>query len=269
MQSVCEIYHNAGKKVVVVLNVGGVCETSSWRDHPDAILLAWQPGQEGGHAVADILKGKINPSGKLPDTFPLKYEDVPSAASFPGEPADNPVNSFYTEGIYVGYRYYDTFAKPAAYDFGYGLSYTTFEYSDLTLSSVNFDKTLQVTVTVRNSGKTAGKEVVQLYLAAPQQKMEKPVQELKGFAKTRLLQPGESQRITFTLDPHALASFQSGVSAWVAEAGSYEARIGASCKDIRLKASFNLAEPIMVEKVNDILYPNFNMQELCRNSGKL
>lgn len=268
VRSVCEIYHNAGKKVVVVLNVGGVCETSSWSDLPDAILLAWQPGQEGGHAVADILKGKVNPSGKLPDTFPLKYEDLPSAASFPGEPADNPVNSFYKEGIYVGYRYFDTFQKPAAYEFGYGLSYTTFVYSDLTLSSMDFATTLQVTVIVRNAGKTAGKEVVQLYLAAPQQGMEKPVQELKGFAKTRLLQPGESQRITFTLDPHALASFQSGVSAWVAEAGSYEARIGASCRDIRLKASFNLAEPIIVEKVNDILYPNFYMQELCRNSGK-
>ncbi len=269
VRSVCEIYHHAGKKVVVVLNVGGVCETSSWKDHPDAILLAWQPGQEGGHAVADILKGKINPSGKLPDTFPLKYDDLPSAASFPGEPADNPVNSFYTEGIYVGYRYFDTFAKPAAYDFGYGLSYTTFEYSDVKLSSADFSKTLQVTVTVRNSGKTAGKEVVQLYLAAPQQKMEKPVQELKGFAKTRLLQPGESQRITFTLDPLALASFQSGVSAWVAEDGRYETRIGASCKDIRLTASFNLTEPILVEKVNDILYPNFYMQELCRNTGTL
>ena len=262
VKNVCEAFHSAGKKVVVVLNVGGVCETASWRDYPDAILLAWQPGQEGGHAVADILKGTVNPSGKLPDSFPLKYEDVPSSGSFPGEPADNPVNSFYKEGIYVGYRYYNTFKVPTAYEFGYGLSYTSFEYSDLKLSSNTFSGNMKVTVTIKNTGSVAGKEIVQLYLSAPDTEIEKPAEELKGFAKTRLLQPGESQQLSFELTPHALASFWSGISAWIADAGKYEVRIGASSKDIRLKASFNVPQKKVVEKVHDVLYPNFYLTEI-------
>ena len=265
VKNVCQAYHAAGKKVVVVLNVGGVCETASWRDYPDAILLAWQPGQEGGHVVADVLKGAVNPSGKLPDSFPLKYEDVPSAGIFPGEPAENPVNSFYKEGIYVGYRYYGSFNIQTAYEFGFGLSYTTFEYSDLKLDSSSFSGKMQVSVNVKNTGPLAGKEVVQLYLAAPSAEFEKPDQELKGFAKTKLLEPGETQQLSFELDARALASFRSGISAWVADAGKYEVRIGASSKDIRLKASFDLAKATVVEKVHDVLYPNFAMKELSRN----
>jgi len=265
VKNVCEVYHAAGKKVVVVLNVGGVCETSSWSSYPDAVLCAWQPGQEGGHAVADILKGAVNPSGKLPDSFPVKYEDVPSASTFPGEPADNPVNSFYKEGIYVGYRYYDSFNVPTAYEFGYGLSYTKFEYSDLKLSSASFMGKLTVSLSVKNIGQVAGKEVVQLYLSAPSSEIEKPDQELKGFAKTKLLQPGESQQLVFELDARALASFQSGISSWVADAGKYEVRIGASSKDIRLKTSFDLDKTTVVERVHDAMYPNFVLQELSRN----
>jgi beta-glucosidase len=268
VKNVCGIFHASGKKVVVVLNVGGVWETASWRDYPDAILLAWQPGQEGGHAVADILSGKVNPSGKLPDSFPLKYEDVPSANTFPGEPADNPINSFYKEGIYVGYRYYDSFDVPTAYEFGFGLSYTTFEYAGLNLSSSEFSDKLTVSVSVKNTGTVAGKEVVQLYLAAPQDEIEKPAKELKGFAKTKLLHPGESQQLTFELDARLLASFRSGISAWVADKGDYEVMVGASSKDIRIKASFSLSHNLMVEKVNDVLYPNFYMEELSRNDKK-
>ena len=245
-----------------MLNVAGVWETASWRDYADAILLAWLPGQEGGHAVADILKGTVNPSGKLPDTFPLKYEDVPSATTFPGVPVENPVNSFYKEGIYVGYRYYGTFHVPVAYEFGYGLSYTTFEYSGLKLSNPVFTSEMKISVTVKNTGKVAGKEVVQLYLAAPQTEIEKPAQELRGFAKTKLLKPGESQQLAFQLDARDLASFRSGKSAWIADKGNYEVRVGASSKDIRLKASFNLPKDIVVEKVHDVLYPNFAMKEL-------
>jgi beta-glucosidase len=264
VRDVCEVFQAQGKKAIVVLNVGGVWETASWKDYPDAILLAWQPGQEGGHAVADIIKGTVNPSGKLPDSFPLKYEDVPSASTFPGEPVEEPINSFYNEGIYVGYRYYDSFNVPTAYEFGYGLSYTRFDYSDLKLSSTRFTSKMQVTVTVKNTGKVAGKEVVQLYLAAPSTQIEKPVHELKGFAKTKLLQPGESQSLTFDLDERSLASFWSGISAWVADPGDYEVRIGASSKDIRLKASFQVPEAIIVEKVHDVLYPNFLLKELSR-----
>ena len=207
VRNVSDVFHAAGKKVIVVLNIGGVWETASWRDYADAILLAWLPGQEGGHAVAKILKGEVNPSGKLPDTFPLKYEDVPSANSFHGEPAEKPVNSFYKEGIYVGYRYYDTFNVPTAYEFGYGLSYTSFDYSDLKLSSKTFDSKIKISVKIKNTGKVAGKEIVQLYLAAPVDKIEKPEQELKAFAKTKLLQPGESQVISFELDGKAFGFF--------------------------------------------------------------
>jgi beta-glucosidase len=264
VRNVCEIYHSAGRKVVVILNVGGVCETASWRDYPDAILVAWQPGQEGGHAIADILKGAVNPSGKLPDTFPIKFEDVPSASIFPGEPADNPVNSFYKEGIYVGYRYYDSFKVPVAYEFGYGLSYTTFEYSSLKLSGSVFNQKMKVSVTVKNTGNVAGKEVVQLYLSAPDKEIEKPVQELKGYAKTELLQPGSSQQLSFELDARSLASFRSGISSWVADKGEYLVRIGASSRDIRLKATFSLPQNTIVEKVHDVMYPNFAMKELSR-----
>ncbi len=265
VRNVCDTYHAAGKKVVVVLNVGGVCETASWRNYPDAILLAWQPGQEGGHAIADILKGAANPSGKLPDSFPLKFDDVPSAKTFPGEPAENPINSFYSEGIYVGYRYYDSFNVPVAYEFGYGLSYTTFEYADLKLSSASFSDKMKVTVMVKNTGKAAGKEIVQLYLNAPSLEIEKPVHELKGFAKTQLLQPGESQLLSFELDTRSLASFRSGISSWVADQGDYQVCIGASSKDIRLKASFKVPKDILAEKVHDVMYPNFAMKELSRN----
>jgi beta-glucosidase len=259
VRDVCNAYHAAGKKVAVVLNIGGVCETASWKNYPDAILVAWQPGQEGGYAIADVLKGAVNPSGKLPDSFPVKFEDVPSAKTFPGEPADNPINSFYKEGIYVGYRYYDSFNVPVSYEFGYGLSYTTFEYSDLKLSSTNFSGRMNVTLKVKNTGSVSGKEVVELYLAAPNGVIEKPAQELKGFTKTNLLKPGESQQLSFALDRHSLASFRSGISAWIADEGDYQVRIGASSKDIRLKASFALQKEMRVERVHDVLYPNFAM----------
>ena len=265
IKNVSEIYHAAEKKVIVILNVGGVWDTSSWKEYPDAILMAWHPGQEGGHGIADILSGKVNPSGKLPDSFPIKYEDVPSSGSFPGIPVENPVNSFYEEGIYVGYRYYDTFKVPTSYEFGFGMSYTSFEYTDLILSNSNFSSKVKVTVNIKNTGDVAGKEVVQLYLSAPTTVLEKPKQELKGFAKTKLLQPGESEKLSFELDARSLASFWSGISSWVSDKGNYEVRIGASSKDIRLKDSFSLSEEIIVEKVKNVLYPNFMLKELSKS----
>lgn len=265
IRNVCETYHAAGKKVVVVLNIGGVCETASWKNYPDAILVAWQPGQEGGYAIADVLKGAVNPSGKLPDSFFMKFEDVPSAKTFPGEPAENPVNSFYKEGIYVGYRYYETFNVPVSFEFGFGLSYTTFGYSNLKLSSDTFSDKINVTVQVKNTGSVAGKEVAELYLSAPNSVLEKPAQELKGFAKTQLLKPGESQTLSFELDKRTLASFRSGIGAWVADKGDYKVHIGASSKDIRLDSSFNLPEEQIVERVHDVMYPNFAMEELSQH----
>lgn len=256
IKEISDIYHQAGKKVVVVLNIGGVIETADWRDYPDAVLLAWQTGQQGANALADILSGKVSPSGKLPMSFPLSYGDVPSAKSFPGEPKNNPADAFYEEDIYVGYRYYETFGVPTAYEFGYGLSYTQFEYSGIKLSSNTFTDQIKVTVNVRNVGKMIGKDVVELYLSAPKSEIEKPEQELKGFQKTRALKPGESQQLTFMLNNRDLASFWSGISAWVANKGSYEVRLGASSKDIRQKVSFELPETIVVEKEHNVLYPN-------------
>jgi len=256
IKEVSEAYHAVNKKVIVVLNVGGVVATSDWRDYTDAILLSWQTGQEGANAIVDILSGKVNPSGKLPMSFPMTYSDVPSAKSFPGEPANNPINAFYNEGIYVGYRYYDTFKVPTAYEFGFGLSYTQFEYSDIQISGKEFKSELTIKVTVKNIGKKEGKETVELYLRAPNVEIEKPAQELKGFTKTRLLKSGESQELSFKLDARSLCSFWTNISSWVAEKGDYEVRIGASSKDIRLTADFSLPQTIVVEKVHSVLYPN-------------
>lgn len=266
IRDVAAAYHAAGKKVVVILNVGGVVETESWRNYPDAILLAWQTGQEGGNAVADILNGKISPSGKLPMTFPKVYEDVPSSKTFhPEMPQCTPPNSFYNEGIYVGYRYYETFKVPVSYEFGYGLSYAKFNYSNCTISdNAIFRDSIKVSVSIKNIGKAAGKEIVQLYLSAPQDQIEKPIQELKAFAKTKLLQPGESEQISFVLDARSLASFWSGSSSWIADKGNYEIRMGASSTDIRQTISFSLPEKIEVEKLNNVLYPNLPVKELSR-----
>jgi Beta-glucosidase-related glycosidases len=278
IKNVSTAFKAKGKKMIVLLNIGGVIETASWRDLPDAILLAWQAGQETGNSVADILNGKVNPSGKIATTFPVSYDDVPSAKTFPGkeltsEKSDDqsPLSSFrrvkpavvtYNEGIYVGYRYYETFKVKPAYEFGYGLSYTNFTYSNLKLSSPKFAGTITVTVDVKNSGSVAGKEVAELYLSAPAIKLDKPSLELKGFAKTRLLKPGESQTLTFTIDSRRLSSFDPAISSWIAEAGNYQVSIGASSKDIRQKASFSLAKDLTVKKESVSLLPKEKVNEL-------
>lgn len=257
-------YHSKNKKVVVILNVGGVVETASWRDMPDAVLLAWQAGQETGNSVADILCGKVNPSGKLASTFPVNFQDVPSAKNFPGKVIvqGQPPKITYEEGIYVGYRYYYTFKVPVAYEFGYGLSYTTFEYSNLKLSSDKFSKPIFVTVDVRNTGKVAGKEVVELYLGTPAMSLDKPERELKGFVKTRLLQPGEMQMVTFTINNMSLCSFSTVSSSWIADVGQYTIKIGASSKDIKQTGSFTLAKAMTVKKESVGLAPKEKINEI-------
>jgi beta-glucosidase len=257
-----DAFHAKGKKLIVVLNIGGAIEMESWSKNVDAILLAWQPGLEAGNAIADVLSGAIDPSGKLATTFPVKYEDEPSAKSFPGTPANRPVESIYDEGIYVGYRYFNTFSVKTSYPFGYGLSYTRFAYSNLKLSAATFNKKLIATVTVTNSGKVAGKEVVQLYLSAPHKTLDKPSEELKGFGKTGLLQPGASQTLTFTIDPKNLASFNTEKSSWIADAGKYTVKIGASSEDIRMTKSFALAKTLIVEKDHKAIVPQVNINEL-------
>jgi beta-glucosidase len=265
LKNISEIFHAAGKKLVVIINSGGIIETASWRDCADAILLAWQPGQEAGNAIADVISGAVTPSGKLAVTFPMKYEDEPAANKIQGTTTNSPKEVTYEEGIYVGYRYFNSFKVKPAYEFGYGLSYTQFAFSNLKLSSSSFKDKITVTLTVTNTGKVPGKEVVQLYLSAPTTSLDKPAEELKGFAKTRLLKSSESQTIAFTLNPKDLASFNTAQSAWVADAGNYTVKIGASSEDIKLTKSFTLGKEILVEKVNRVLIPQVPVDELKAN----
>ncbi|MDB5139107.1 MAG: glycosyl hydrolase [Mucilaginibacter sp.] len=259
---VASAFHAKGKKVIVILNIGGVIEVASWRDNADAILLAWQPGLEAGNAIADVLSGKVNPSGRLATTFAMDYKDEPSAKNFPGTPEKKPEQVIYQEGIYVGYRYFDAFKVNPAYEFGYGLSYTKFKFSDIKVSSPDFNGSISVKVTVKNTGIVAGKEVVQLYLAAPAKNIDKPVDELKAFAKTNLLAPGQSQFLVFTLHASDLASFYTNKSAWIADAGEYKIKIGSSSRNIEGTASFKLAKAIVTEKVHPALQPLQPIDEL-------
>ncbi len=234
-------FHARGKKVTVILNIGGVVDVRSWEDLADAILICWQPGEEGGHSLADVLSGAVNPSGRLPMTISDAYEHEPSAPNFPRIYADKPFNySFYRrlegnkkdytvkdidytdyeEDIWVGYRYFQTKApRHVAYPFGYGLSYTSFKWSGLKVAAA--DGGYRVCVTVRNTGKAAGKDVVQLYVKAPGREMEKPARELKAFAKTPLLQPGESCTVEMFVSAESLASWDEKSSSWSVEKGRY------------------------------------------------
>lgn len=243
-----EAFHVKGKKVVVVLNIDAVVDVWSWQDKVDAVLVAWLPGVQAGNAVADVLTGDVNPSGKLAITFPKQYKDVPSCETFPGLPVERPDSCVYNEGIYVGYRYANTNNIAPAYEFGYGLSYTTFDITGIKLSSKKFSNSLTVSVKVKNTGKRAGKEVVQFYLSAPTATMDKPVEELKGFAKTKLLQPGQSETITITLTPDELASFDDNKNAWIAEQGSYTVKVGNSSRHFMQNATFTLDKDIIVEQ---------------------
>ena len=252
LRNVSTAFHAAGKKVIVVLNIGGVIETNSWKNMVDAILLPWSPGQEGANAVADVLTGKANPSGRLPMTFPINFMDHPSSANFPynydrnagnqgrgpQQPRKDVDYTNYEEGIYVGYRYFATAGKEVSYPFGYGLSYTTFSYTKPVVKAVADG--FEATVTVTNTGAVAGKEVVELYVSAPAGGLEKPACELKGFAKTRELKPGESQTVTIKVSNYELASFNEAASAWEAAAGSYKLAFGSSVADVRATAAYQL-----------------------------
>ena len=239
-------YRPRGKKVVVILNVGGVIETASWKHLVDAILLPWSPGQEGANAIADILTGKVNPSGKLPMTFPCNYLDIPSSADFPYDydelapyhAKENVDFTSYSEDIWVGYRYFQTAGAEVSYPFGHGLSYTSFDYSKMVVKAGPDGFTASVTVT--NTGAVAGKEVVQLYVSAPAGGLDKPACELKGFGKTRLLQPGESEVLTMAVDNYSLASFNERTSSWEAAEGEYKVLVGASVADIRTQGAYRL-----------------------------
>ena len=275
IQQVCEVYHKAGKQVVVLLNIGGVIETASWKNLPDAILCAWQAGQEGGNSVVDVLSGKQSPSGKFTMTWPVKFTDAYSSKNFPidQDPRIDMLNqgqkgnvknvdyTDYEEDIYVGYRYFDSFEVPVAYPFGFGLSYTTFEYSDAKIAEKG--DAYEVSVTVKNTGAREGKEVVELYVSAPDNKAaNKPAKELKAFAKTKALKAGESETVTMTVKAADLASFDEAASAWIVAEGEYQFLVGASAQDI--KATLPAAVKASSEKVNDVMKPEVQMNLLKR-----
>ena len=260
IQKITSAAHAAGKKAIVVLNIGGVIETASWKNIPDAILCAWQGGQEGGNSVADVLSGKANPSGKLTMTWPVNFKDHKSSENFPinvDAPmamGKNPIEgktpetegaiknvdyTIYEEGIYVGYRWFDTQKMAVSYPFGYGKSYTTFEYSNPAVTTEG-DK-LIVTVDVKNTGTVEGKEIAQVYVTAPASSLDKPAQELKSFAKTKSLKPGESQSLKMEIKTTDLASFDEAQNAWVVDAGEYIIKIGASSRDIKAELKANVA----------------------------
>ena len=275
IQQVCEVYHKAGKQVVVLLNIGGVIETASWKDLPDAILCAWQAGQEGGNSVVDVLSGKQSPSGKFTMTWPVNFTDAYSSCNFPidEDPKIDMTNqgqkgnkknvdyTDYEEDVYVGYRYFDSFDIPVSYPFGYGLSYTTFEYSDAKIAEK--DNAYEVTVTVKNTGRHEGKEVVELYVSAPDNKAaNKPVKELKAYAKTKQLKPGESETVTMTVKASDLASFDESASAWVVAEGEYKFLVATSAQDIKATLTAN-AKASQV-KAHDVMKPQVKMNLLRR-----
>ena len=239
---VSKAFHAKKKKVTVVLNIGGYVEMCSWQDKVDAVVLCWQPGQEGGNTVASVLCGEVNPSGHLPSTMSTKYDLEPTANNFPQIYADKPFNysyyrqiktkklplhtvkdidyTVYEEGIFMGYRYFNTYApKAVAYPFGFGLSYTTFAFKGMNVQPVEGGWNVKVTVT--NTGKVAGKDVVQVYVKAPKGELEKPERELKGFAKTPELAPGQSCEVNVFVSKESLASFNEATNAWEIDKGNY------------------------------------------------
>ncbi|WP_455584647.1 beta-glucosidase [Bacteroides sp.] len=256
IEKVSSQFHSLGKKVAVIMNVCGVMEMNSWKDKPDAILLAWFPGQECGNAITDVVSGKANPSGKLPMTFPVDYFDIPSSKNFPTVGETKSGKNFdytnYEEDIWVGYRYFNTVDVPIVYPFGYGLSYTDFSFGKPKIGKKKNKWVANIQVT--NTGRVSGKEVVQLYISAPQTSISKPSIELKAFGKTKELKPGESEIIELQFTDYDLASFDENNSRWITSKGQYTLFFGSSSKDFKATAPFSVHQD-KTWKVNDVLKP--------------
>ena len=285
IKAVSEAYHAKGKKVVVLLDICSPIDVASWQDLVDAVVCTWQGGQESGFSVADVLSGKVNPSGKLPMTFQIKYGDAYADKFFPANVDDKTLGAMfmwgynkdkapkdrqpqanidftnYEEDIYVGYRYFDSFGKPVAYPFGFGLSYTTFGYDNLTCT-VDGDL-VTVKVDVKNTGKCAGRNVVELFVAAPNsKKLNKPEKELRNYAKTCLLQPGQTETVTMTVKAEDLASFNEKASAWKTDAGIYTFMICSSASDVEAQATAKVKA--WTKKVHNVMKPNVKLNLLRR-----
>lgn len=278
IDEVSEAFHAEGKKVTVILNIGGLIEMVSWQDNVDAIVLCWQPGQEGGNTVASVLRGDVNPSGHLPATISTEYALEPTYENFPLLYADKPFNysyyrqikskklplhtvknidyTEYEEGIYVGYRYFNTFApKAVAYPFGFGLSYTAFDYKSMDVEPV--DGGWNVSVTVANVGHVAGKDVVQIYVKAPKGELDKPERELKGFVKTPEIAPGQTCTVSVFIPEGSLASYDEKTDSWVVDSGKYVFIAAEDASDCSLKKSVKVqgsSNPVGGEELKVISY---------------
>ena len=244
-------FHAKGKKVIVVLNMGSPMEVASWRDKVDAILYLGYAGQGSGTALGRVLTGEVNPSAKTAMTWPLTYDATPAADYFPGSAID----VTYYEDIYVGYRYYSTFGVDVAYPFGYGLSYTTFSYSDFTVKK-NGNGTLTATVTVTNTGSVAGREAVQLYVTKPETLQEQAKMELAAFGKTGMLEPGASETLTLTVCTEALMTYDTADSRWITDKGDYVLSLGASVADIKATATVTYHDLTVVQDVENRCEPD-------------
>jgi len=233
---------DANANLAVVLANGSVVRLAGWEQRARAVLECWLSGQAAGGAAADLLLGAANPSGRLAETLPLRLEDTPSYLNFPGEAG----HVRYGEGVFVGYRGYDTLDREVSYPFGHGLSYTSFSYADLTtnLTGRHQDGDLVVNVTCRvtNTGDRHGSDVVQLYVRDPQASVARPVRELKGFVKVEL-DPGESAAVDFVLTPRDLSYWSTVHNDWVLEGGEFELAVGASSRDLRLTTTLDVAAP--------------------------
>ena len=284
IKQVSEAYRQAGKKVVVLLNVCSPVETTSWKNLVDAIVCTWQSGEQVGNSIADVLSGQVNPSGRLPVTFQNKYGDAASDRNFPSdvedtkdlatmymwggdkqsakrEPKANIDFTDYDEDIYVGYRYFDSFNKPVSYPFGYGLSYTTFAYENAKMTRKGAEYV--VTVDVVNTGSRAGRNVVELFVAAPKGKLlNKPSKELKDYAKTELLQPGQRETVELMVEARDLASFNEKASAWVVDAGTYRFMLASSSS--HMEKTLSVKVDGMKTKVDNVMKPTVKLHLLRR-----
>ena len=270
LADLCAYYRD----VIVVVNAGGQVDLSFMDEFTNikALFVIVQPGMEGGNAFADVISGKVNPSGKLVDSWAYKYEDYPSAATF-SHNNGNVEKELYEEGIYVGYRYFDTFNVPVRYGFGYGLSYTTFEFEngkiELTRENNNHTNKIKPPVSVTNTGDTAGKEVVQVYASLPDGALEKEAHRLVAYAKTELLQPGESQKMTMEISAESLASYQEAKAEWILEKRYYGIILGNSLQSAELIGGVKLDQEIVTEKVKNLFQSEERkgLKELTQETG--
>lgn len=263
---------------VVILNNGAPIVMGNWIEGTAAVLEAWMMGQAGGGAIADVLFGRVNPSGKLSETYPLRLADTPAYLNYPGE--NGMVR--YGEGLFIGYRYYDARELPVAFPFGYGLSYTTFAYSNLRAAADTFKDVdgLTVSVDITNTGRVAGKEIVQVYVHDHESRLIRPYKELKGFAKVSL-QPGETKTVSIPLNSRAFAYYDPAYQRWITENGQFDILVGASSADIRCRTTVTLQSTLQLPTIlhdestirawfddpigKPILQPIFS--ELMKNGG--